>query len=69
VNVEQKRARKALTESRDAVLLSKKLVTIQTDVPLPKLGNALRMRGPDRAALSAVLAEIAYEEERRPQYA
>lgn len=60
VNVERKRARLALDASREVILLSKRLVTIQTDVPLPKLGNRLRVREPDPAVLRAALAEIPY---------
>lgn len=62
VNVERRRARLVLNESKEDVLLSKRLVTIQTDVPLPKLGQRLRLRDPDPQALQDVLSEIAYQE-------
>ncbi len=58
--VSGKRAREGLTEHRDAALLSKKLVTIDTDVPLDIDWHTLRRTDPDLAALDAVFDELEF---------
>src|SRR5262249_34369760 len=58
--VESKRYREALLESREQVLLSKQLATISTDVPVPLELEALRRRAPDLEALRALYAELGF---------
>ncbi|HEX6938150.1 MAG TPA: DNA polymerase I [Longimicrobiales bacterium] len=55
-----KRAREALQEHRDAVLLSKELVTIQTGLPIELDLEALRVKEPDREALREVFGELEF---------
>ncbi|NIP77771.1 MAG: hypothetical protein GWM90_00630, partial [Gemmatimonadetes bacterium] len=49
--VSGKRAREALLEYRDEVVLSKRLVTIMRDLPVELDLDALRVTGPDRERL------------------
>src|SRR5690606_26752975 len=55
-----KRAREALKEHRDAVELSKRLVTINTDLPIDLDLDALRIKEPDRDALRQVFTELEF---------
>jgi DNA polymerase I len=58
--VRGKRAREALLASRDDVLLSKRLVTIMTDLPLDLDLDALAVADPDRDRLKALFAELEF---------
>ncbi len=58
--VSGKRAREGLTEHRDAALLSKRLVTIDTRVPLDLDWHTLRRTTPDLDALGAVFDELEF---------
>ncbi len=58
--VESKRYRQALENSRDAVLLSKRLAQIATDVPLKLELEKLERQPPDIAALRALYAELGF---------
>lgn len=58
--VESKRYREALQNSREQVLLSKKLATIATDVPLELSLDALRVQEPDVPALRQLYAELGF---------
>jgi DNA polymerase-1 len=58
--VEGKRYREALQNSREQVLMSKKLATIATDVPLHLDLEALRVQEPDAAALRLLYAELGF---------
>ncbi len=58
--VESKRYREALQNCREQVLMSKKLATIATDVPLQLDLDALRVQEPDAAALRALYAELGF---------
>jgi DNA polymerase-1 len=58
--VESKRYREALLESREQVLLSKQLATISTDVPVPLELEALRRCAPDVEALRTLYAELGF---------
>src|SRR5690606_25652936 len=49
--VTNKRAREALKQYADDILLSKELVTIRCDLPIELDMEALRVKGPDRARL------------------
>ncbi len=49
--VERKMYRESLQNNRDLILLSKKLATIHTDVPIPYVPEQLVSRAPDPAAL------------------
>ena len=49
--VERKMYRESLQNNRDLILLSKKLATIHTDVPVPFDAEALAAKGPDPVAL------------------
>jgi len=53
-----KRARESLTENADLVRLSKKLVTIQTDVPIDLDLEALQVQEPDRERLRKLFIEL-----------
>ncbi|MGW8267139.1 MAG: DNA polymerase I [Longimicrobiales bacterium] len=55
-----KRVRESLTENADLVRLSKKLVTIQTDVPVELELDALRVREPDRERLRQLFVELEF---------
>lgn len=58
--VKGKRYREALLQCREQVLLSKKLATIATDVPLRLELDALRIQEPDAAALRQLYAELGF---------
>ncbi len=53
-----KRARESLTENAEQVRLSRKLVTIQTDVPVELDLDALKVRDPDRERLRQLFLEL-----------
>jgi DNA polymerase-1 len=53
-----KRARESLIENAELVRLSKKLVTLQTDVPVELDLEALRVREPDRERLRRLFVEL-----------
>jgi len=55
-----KRARESLTENADLVRLSKRLVTIQTDVPVDLDLEALKVREPDRERLRQLFLELEF---------
>ena len=55
-----KRARESLTENADLVRLSKKLVTIQTDVPVALDLDAFEVRDPDRGKLRQLFVELEF---------
>ena len=59
-DVSGKRAREALEAHRDDALLSKRLVTIRTDLPVPLDTDALRLEEPDRAALKEIFLELEF---------
>ncbi len=54
------RKRAALEAGREAAALSRRLVTLRTDVPLPLGLDDLVPRPPDRAALVALLTELEF---------
>jgi len=58
--VESKRYREALQNCREQVVMSKKLATLATDVPLTLDLDALRVQEPDAAALRALYAELGF---------
>jgi DNA polymerase I len=58
--VRGKRAREALLASRDDVLLSKRLVTIMTDLPIDLDLDTLAVADPDRDRLKALFAELEF---------
>ena len=58
--VEGKRYREALENSREQVLLSKQLATIATDAPVKLELEDLARRDPDVAALRALYAELGF---------
>src|SRR5205807_8842214 len=58
--VPNKRYREALQQQRDQVLMSKRLATIATDVPLKVDLHALECREPDRPALAALYRELGF---------
>ena len=58
--VSGKRAREALEQHRDDVVLSKTLVTIQRDLPIELDLQALRVVEPDRAALREIFLELEF---------
>ncbi len=55
-----KRPREALQQHADAALLSKRLVTIQTDLPVELDLDALRCEEPDRERLKELLLELEF---------
>lgn len=55
-----KRARESLTENADLVRLSKRLVTIQTDVPIDLDLESLRVREPDRERLRKLFVDLEF---------
>jgi DNA polymerase I len=59
-DVANKRAREALLASADDILLSKRLVTIQDELPVELDLEALRVRDPDRARLRDVFLELEF---------
>ena len=58
--VSGKRARESLTEHADLVRLSKRLVTIQTDVPIDLDLKELKVREPDRERLRNLFVELEF---------
>jgi DNA polymerase-1 len=58
--VEGKRYREALQQQREQVLLSKKLATIATDVPVLLDLGKLSLRAPDAEALRALYTELGF---------
>src|SRR6266851_3004818 len=58
--VEGKRYREALENSREAVLLSKQLAIIDTAAPVKLVLNDLALRAPDVEALRALYAELGF---------
>jgi DNA polymerase-1 len=58
--VEGKRYREALQQQREQVLLSKKLATIATDVPVSLDLEKLSLRAPDPDALRALYTELGF---------
>ena len=52
--------REGLTAHADAAILSKRLVTLRTDVPVTLDLEALRRRPPDRAAAHALFTELEF---------
>jgi DNA polymerase-1 len=58
--VQGKRAREGLRAHADAARLSRDLVTIRRDVPLPIDLDALVVTEPDRAALAALFTELEF---------
>ncbi|MDE3136753.1 MAG: DNA polymerase I [Acidobacteriota bacterium] len=58
--VENKRYREALLTQREQVLLSKKLTTIHTDVPIELALDALRYEEPDTEALRKLYGELGF---------
>jgi DNA polymerase-1 len=58
--VEKKTYRESLQNNRDNILLSKKLVTIDCDVPIELDVNAMRMGEPDVEALRALFTELEF---------
>ncbi len=59
-SIKGKRARESLQENRDAVLLSKRLVTIMRDLPVELDLEALRVGEPDRDRLKQLFAELEF---------
>jgi len=55
-----KRARESLTENADLIRLSKRLVTIQTDVPIELELERLRVQEPDRERLRKLFIELEF---------
>ena len=58
--VEKKTYRESLQNNRDNILLSKKLVTIDCNVPIELDVNAMRMGEPDLEALRALFTEMEF---------
>jgi DNA polymerase-1 len=58
--VEKKTYRESLQNNRDNILLSKKLVTIDCDVPIELDANAMRMGEPDVEALRTLFTELEF---------
>jgi DNA polymerase I len=59
-HVSAKRAREALLACREEILLSKQLVTILTDLPIPLDLEALEVGEPDRERLKALFSELEF---------
>jgi DNA polymerase-1 len=55
-----KRYRESLQQNRDQILLSKRLATIDTTVPIEFSPDALRAQPPDAAALAALYKELEF---------
>ena len=55
-----KRYRESLQQNRDQILLSKRLATIDTTVPIEFSPDALRAQPPDQAALAALYKELEF---------
>jgi len=58
--IKRKTYRESLQNNREAVLLSKELVTIQCDVPLEFDAEAMRTQEPDVAACRALFTELEF---------
>jgi len=58
--VEKKTYRESLQNNRDIVLFSKKMATIDTDVPMKLNTEEMRSSEPDAAALRALFAELEF---------
>jgi DNA polymerase I len=58
--VEKKTYRESLQNNRDNILMSKKLVTIDCDVPIELDVNAMKMGEPDVEALRALFTELEF---------
>jgi len=58
--VEKKTYRESLQNNRDNILLSKKLVTIDCDVPIELNVNAMRMGEPDIEGLRSLFTELEF---------
>ena len=58
--IKAKRAREALLASRDAAMLSKRLVTIHRDLPVKLDLDALRREEPNRPALKEILLDLEF---------
>jgi DNA polymerase-1 len=58
--VEKKTYRESLQNNRDNILLSKKLVTIDCDVPIELDVNAMKMGEPDVEALRSLFTELEF---------
>jgi len=58
--ITKKRPREALLEQAEAARLSKRLVTIKTDVDIKLDPEALRAKEPDKRALRALLVELEF---------
>jgi DNA polymerase I len=58
--ISAKRAREALQQNADAALLSKRLVTIRTDLPVQLDLDALRIEEPDRARLREIFLDLEF---------
>jgi DNA polymerase-1 len=58
--VSGKRARESLVENEEQVRLSRRLVTIQTDVPVELDLDVLRVRDPDRERLRRLFVELEF---------
>ncbi|MBT8397522.1 MAG: DNA polymerase I, partial [Gemmatimonadetes bacterium] len=58
--IKGKRARESLTENADLVRLSKRLVTIQTDVPIELDLENLKVQDPDRERLRKLFVELGF---------
>src|SRR5450755_4951096 len=58
--VEKKTYRESLQNNRDNILLSKKLVTIDCDVPIELDSNAMKMGDPDLEALRSLFTELEF---------
>jgi DNA polymerase I len=58
--VEKKTYRESLQNNRDNILLSKKLVTIDCDVPIALHVNAMKVGEPDVEALRALFTELEF---------
>jgi DNA polymerase I len=58
--IPQKRAREALQAHAAEALLSKRLVTILTDLPVPFDPDALRLREPDRERLKQLFLQLEF---------
>jgi len=59
-SVKQKNYREALRDQRDPILLSKKLATLHTDVPIALDLEQLRRSEPDRQALAQLFSELGF---------
>ncbi len=59
-DVERKAYRESLQNNRDAILLSKQLVTIKTDVAVEFEPEAMRAQEPDPAAARALFTELEF---------